>query len=235
LSERLTQDERLLPTLFAAADYRRQITKQLEAQLGLSAEELALALYVVVLTIDGLPDQRLPSFDDAFWNEIASLRASHRMIMLDEKQRQAIRDLFDDFFKLRDNVYDGPRISGLLRGCTLASLLDILTQIDITTLDKDYRLGSIPLKDILEMMQEELEQRAIQKHKSTNLSPSAEAVLVALTTDKMHGVPLGQVSAEVWNELQSTRPDMYARLWVTAMRCKFVHCAALPEYGSSPE
>lgn len=218
LSEQLAQDERLLPTLFAAADYRRQTMKQLEVQLGLSAEELALALYVAMLTVEGLPDQRPPGFDDAFWNDIASLCASRRMITLDEEQRQAIHDLFDDFFKLRDNMYDGPQIARLLGRYTTEALLTLLAQVDVTQLDKDYRMGNIPLRDVLETIQEGMRGQITTGSGCTSLSPAAQSVLAAFATNEEYGVLLHQVPVEVWDQIRSARPEVYTGLWVTVAR-----------------
>jgi len=214
LSERLTQDERLLPTLFAAADYRRQTMKQLEVQLGLSAEELALALYVAMLTVEGLPDQRPPGFDDAFWNDIASLCASRRMITLDEEQRQAIHDLFDDFFKLRDNVYDGPGIAQLVGGRTPEVLLEWLMRVNAVHLDQDYRLDNAWLGKVVEIVEEAICHWRRTDECGCSLSLTSQGLVNALLTNGEQGVLLCEVPERTWIELQLKWPEEYAVLRV---------------------
>jgi energy-coupling factor transporter ATP-binding protein EcfA2 len=215
LSVQLAQDERLLPALFAAVDSRGQAMAQLEAHLGISVEELALALYVVVLTIDELPALRPPGLNDTFWHEIVSLQVLHSTIILDEKQRQTIYGLFDDVFKLRDNVYDGPRIARLLERHTPEALLTLVTQINAARLNKDYRLGNMPLRDMLETTQGGLRHPTAMNGDKVDLSPVAQMVLAALTTDEEQGIPLNRVPAEVWSELQFAKPEIYKALRVT--------------------
>lgn len=216
LARHLTQDERLLPLLFAVADYRRQVLARLETQSGMPADELSLRLYVLLVLVEGPPDERPPGFGDTFWAQIEAAHArfslwGHR---LDERLGQAMWHLFEDFFKLRDNVYDGLRITRLLGGREPGTLLDPLVQVDVARLDKDYRLGGVPLKDVLTMVQETIRLWRRADDKGGTLSPAGQALLDALLAAGERGIPLGKVAEETRVELREKRPGVYAAVRV---------------------
>ncbi|MBN1815472.1 MAG: hypothetical protein JXA14_26805 [Anaerolineae bacterium] len=214
VSERLAQDERLLPALFAAADYRRQTTAQLEVQLGLSIAEVALALYAVVLIVNGLPEHHPPGFSDAFWEEAVALETQYGSITWGKEATKAIHDLFDDVFKLRDNVYDGPWITRLLDGRGPEALLEQLQQVDATGLDKDYQLGGKTLRDELIVAQDTSRNWEQSDGAGNDLSQAAQKVLDALLTANGQGVLLARIPTEVWPEIQTVAPEVYAALQV---------------------
>jgi hypothetical protein len=216
LARHLTQDERLLPLLFAVADYRHQALARLETQLGIPADELALSLYVLLIFAEGPPDERPPGSGDAFWTQVEAAHArfslwGHR---LDEGLGQTIRHLFEDFFKLRDNVFNGPRITWLLGGREPEALLESLRQLDVAQLDKDYRLGSVPLRDVLVMIQENTRLWRRAHEKGDTLSTAGRALLDALIAAGERGIPLGEVPGETWVELREKRPGVYAAVRV---------------------
>jgi len=181
-------------------------------------DELALALYTWLAVVEGPPDKRPPGFSDGFWAQVETARA--RLPLWgdrpDETLCRAIRHLFEDFFKLRDNVYDGPRIARLVGGRAPEAVLEPLMQVDVERLDKDYRLGGVPLRDVLAMVQETIQRWEQADDIEDALSPAAQAVLDALLADDGRGVPLSQVPAEVWEEIRAAKPEVYAALRVVA-------------------
>ncbi len=207
LSATLAQDGRLLPLRFAAEALQRDVTAQLEAQLGCGLDVLALALSAVLKLVEGTSE------------------FSQQQLKLDAAQHQSSQALFEDCFKLRDNVLDGPRLRRLLAQWTPATLLDWLRQVDVTRIDDAYRLGKLPLRDALRAYQECV---ALTDATATppELSEAARVTLHTLQTEP--GLPLHQIPADVWCELQGGCPDDYARLWVT------YHTTERPGSGSCP-
>src|SRR5690606_32644864 len=134
------------------ADYYHRVKIMLEAQLGMPPDELALALYVWQSVVEGLPDLRPPGFGEALWRWI---EVAHVQLLSlggplgTERLSSAIGALFEDFFKLRDNVYDGARIAQLLHDSSPETLIVRLTEIDPKGLDRDYWLDSRPVVEAL--------------------------------------------------------------------------------------
>lgn len=210
----LAQEERLLPLLFAAADYRQQVVARLEDQLGMRAEELALALYTWLAIARGVRSERQPGFSEAFWKQVEAMRAQLPVWQweLDEALCQSIRYLFDDFFRMRTHVYDGPRMARLIGERTPEALLDTLLE----RVDEDYRLKKRPLRDVLATVQDGIQRWCPPSDGKEGLSAATHAILETLAEGDGRGVPLQQVPPKVFSELQATRPDLYAKLRIVA-------------------
>ncbi len=214
----LAQEERLLPLLHAAADYHRMVRQRLETQLGMPIEELVLALYTWLAIAQGVPPKRPPGFGEGFWEQVEETRA-RLPVWRDEPDEavcQSIRYLFDDFFRLRKNVYDGPRIARVIGGRAPEALLDALTAIAPGHVDEDYRLKKKPLRDALATVQETVQRWRQPRDEDGNLSAAARAVVETLGSDGNRGVPLCEVPSEVFSELREERSELYAALRVVA-------------------
>lgn len=217
----LAEEERLLPILFAVADYQQHIAAQLETQLGISLYELAIGLFVWHVLVGGLPDTRPPGIDDRYWKQ---LETRHRQPYDPNLRSRAMQlsspvwYLFEDFFKLRENVYDGPKIAALLNDRNPDTLLDLLMKIDPAQLDSDYRLDKKPLANTLSTVQEITRFWREAETTEANLSPTAQTILERLLIDDEQGVLLSQISPAVWQELQTMKPDVFATLRVKLER-----------------
>lgn len=211
----LAQEARLLPLHFAASAYHKGALTRLEVQLGMPLAQLALILYTWLMVTRGLPSPRVPGFEPPFWDEVQLLRTHFPvwLTQVDEVLNKAIVDLFEDCFKLRRNVYNGLVIQHLLNRSTPNKLLEALCQIELSGLDTDYRLKNEPLRDVLSKIQETVS-HWIQPVTESALSPTAKVVLETLTSENSQGIQLNQVPGEVWTELETTTPDMYAKLRV---------------------
>jgi hypothetical protein len=216
LTASLAQEERLIPILYAAADYRQQAMERLEDQLGMEIEELALGLYTWLAIAHGPLDERPPGFGEDFWDQVKTTRAQIPVWRSepDEALCEAICHLFEDFFKLRKNVYNGSQIARLIDARAPDTLLETLTQVDPDRLDRDYRLSRKPLCAALAAVQANVRRWNRPDDAEYDLSPAAKAVLEVLLERDRDGVPLSQVPAEVWEELRTTRQDVYGALKV---------------------
>jgi len=214
----LAQKERLLPLLHAAADYHRRVRERLEEQLGMPIAELALALYTWLAIAQGVPEKRPPGFGERFWEQVEETRAQFPVWRNEpgEAMCQSIRYLFDDFFRLRKNVYDGPRIARVIGGRTPEALLDALVAIAPKRVDEDYRLKKRALRDVLTTVRETIQRWRQPRGEDGDLSAAARAVVETLEDDGNRGVPLHEVPSEVFSELREGRPELYAALRVVA-------------------
>lgn len=210
----LAQDPRLLPLRFAAEALQRDTIAQLEAQLGCGLDMLALALTTVLLLTEDAPRVSPPGLDAAYQAQVAALRAQrcHRLPKLDAAQRQNIWYLFEDWFKLRENLLNGPRLQRLLTQVPPSALLDWLLQVDASGINTAYRLGKQPLRETLQAFQRNLG-RLDTTITRPELSEAAQGTLHTLKTGSR--LPLHQVPADVWRELQASCPEDYTRLWVS--------------------
>jgi hypothetical protein len=216
LALQLAAEPTLMSLCFAAMDYRKRALARLTDQLGISVDEMTVFLYLWSMIVEHKSHEHPPGFGDDFWAQLTHdyIQSPIQEAQLDEGLHQAIRHLFDDFFKLRENIYDGLRIVDLLRGRTPKNLLDSLMCADVTRLDRDYRLDGMPLRDALLTIQEIVHLWRRVKNTESALSQVAQRVLDALMTGDGPGVLLVQVPVEVWAELQGARPDVYAKLCV---------------------
>ncbi len=218
LTTSLAREERLLPLLFAAADYKQQVVERLEMQLGMPVEDLALALYIWLAITQSAPGKRLPGLGEVFWEQVEAARAQLPVWQseLDEALGQSIRYLFDDFFRLRKHVYDGPRLTRVIGGRAPEALLDALTAIAPGRVDEDYRLKKTPLREILATVQETVQRWRQPSDEDEDLSAAARAVVETLGSDGDRGVPMYEVTSELFSELREKRPELYATLRVVA-------------------
>ncbi|MBD3305289.1 hypothetical protein GF348_02870 [candidate division KSB3 bacterium] len=212
----LASEERLLPFLQAAADYHWMVSQRLEKQLEMPIEELVLALYTWLAFAQGMPEKCPPGFSGGFWEGIEDARAQFPIWQgePDEALYRSVRHLFDDFFRLRKNVYDGSRIVRRIGGRAPEALLEALMEIAPEQVDKDYRLRKEPLKDVLATVQETIEGWHQPRDEDEDLSVAAQAVVEILRKNGKRGVSLHKVPSEVFSELRDERPNLYAVLRV---------------------
>ena len=201
--------------MFSAFEYRSQVMSRLTEEAGVSVEELALCMFALLLVVEGSPDNRLPGFSDDFWMQASEL---HRMWgsslhKIDGALCSDIRSLFEDFYMLRENIYDGPMIRRVLADRKPVQLLERIILIEPNRVNDKYRLGNKALRYVLETVQEQIHQwMTIQSTRT--LSGPAELVVTELLTSAQASVAMCQLPDDVWLEIRSKRPDIYAALRV---------------------
>lgn len=201
--------------MMSAADYQSRVIDQLVKQVGMSLEEFALCVFAWLLVAYGIPELRPPGFSDAFWMEVSDLHETWGGLPseLDGALHGDAKHLFEDCFKLRENIYDGPAIARSLSGRTPLHLLERLLVIQPLQVDPDYRLGNRSLASFLDTIQQQVHQWTSSASRQPT-SQSAQSVIAALLRDSQAGVAMCQVGADVWSVIRSTRPDIYAALRV---------------------
>jgi hypothetical protein len=214
LQAQLAAATTLIPFHFRAQDYRRRLWQQLEQQLGMRLELLALSLYVFALAVNGEAMFRIPACPPAFWSWLTELNRRYRWQQgyFDEKIWKSIESLFADFFELRRAFYDGVRIQRLLEENDYHSLLERLCQINALQINKDYLLGGQPIQSVLQAVQTSI--KKCERPEKVALSRPAQQLLDAL---ERRALPLVEVPAETLEEIRTLQPEVYAALRVHLM------------------
>jgi hypothetical protein len=212
LEASLVSEPDLLPLFFRALDYQRQLITTLEAQLGLSLESLALGLYSWGLVHLAPADSVCPA-PLAGWMPTA---LPAHLTSPREQQITAWQDwrlLFDDFFKLRENLYDGQRITALLPTAGLEPVWAAVLALEPQRVDKGYRWAKRLLSNALTEWQTVMRQ-TLELDSPKRLSSETQAWLNRLSQGKGDDVLLVDLPPAVLTELAEHAPGVYRCLRV---------------------
>lgn len=147
--------------LFQGITYRRGIRGELEKQLGMRVEEFAFSLLVIAMNLGYSPVELPLSIERRIRVEPTitprypeSLEAERPR--LTNGQLGMIRRLFEDCFKLRENVYDGLQLETIAEQVDQDQALARLLRIDVESIATDFRLNEEPLGVLTGSVQTEI-------------------------------------------------------------------------------
>jgi hypothetical protein len=214
LQEQLGKETVLDALLFNGIAYQAHVVHELQRQIDLTLDNLALALYVFRLALEGVPVQRLPGFPSEFWVWLPEAHGRYGWVQntFAEKLKVGIDRLFDDFFQLRQNLYDGGRIRHILQHHPPDNLLEQLLAIDASALDKDFRLANKPLKEVLVTVQTIIQRCEYGGRDQEELSEVTQQIVERL--EDSEPVLFSQIPLATWTELKQSRPRLFAGLRV---------------------
>jgi hypothetical protein len=218
INRKIAQDPRAIQLIWHAQHYAEQRLTLLESQLEMPLEHFALGLFLLRIILNGSPQLYPPGINPVLHEQIQGFH-SHLRYFVSPLPNQLVNytdKLFDDFFKLRDNVYDSPRLS-VLTQTTIEDVLSNLSKIPQDRLDNAFGLGNIPLGDVIQKVQAktELIDRALSSQSPSQilqLSPQGRDVLGRLQQGS--GVPLGALSPKYWHDFHKQTPEFYQRMQV---------------------
>jgi len=139
------------PTLlFTSRTYRSAILHDLEQQLEMEIDIFAYALFLLALYLHHFPYELpagLHSQCDLIQLPVREYPAGLETLRprLANHHVSAIRRLFDDCFKLRENVYDGLRLAQVAEHLPINRVFARIQAIDATQIAGDYRFNEEPL------------------------------------------------------------------------------------------
>lgn len=147
--------------LFQGVNYRNRLRRELELQLGVTIEALAFSLLRVAMGL-GYHVVELPlvieekveaglSFPQRYPESVEAERPR-----LTNGQLGMVRRLFDDCFKLRENVYDGMVLETMADEISQHGALKLLQSISPAKIASDFRLNEAPLGTFLGDIQAEI-------------------------------------------------------------------------------
>lgn len=219
----LAQDPRTLRLIWQAERYMEERRQYLENQIGIPLDEFALLVYALRLLLNGSPKHTVSEVWTRLSNSLPALHEHLRYFIapLPSHLVKSIDKLFDDFFKLRDNLYDIPRILHLLQNLTAEMLLHRLYQIPWENIDEVFYLGNLPLRAVVERLQVQIRETLNAFHNASpsavmRLSPTDREVLGRL--QQGDNIPLGAIPVTSWQDFHDKTPDFYRRMHVVMRR-----------------
>jgi predicted AAA+ superfamily ATPase len=147
--------------LFQGRAYRRRMCDELEKQLGVKVEEFTFSLLIIAMSLGHNPVELPLSIERKIGVEPTILPKYPESVeaerpRLTNAQLGIIRRLFDDCFKLRENVYDGLLLEAIAEGIDQERALELLQRIDAEKLATDFRLNEEPLGVLVGSVQAEI-------------------------------------------------------------------------------
>ncbi len=166
--------------LFQGRAYRQNMREELEAQLGMKVDELAFSLFIVATCLNRKPVELPPIIQQKMSSEHVSPPRYPERIEADRPRLPAssigmIRRLFDDCFKLRENIYDGPRLEIMAEKMHQEQAVTLLQNVDCNGITADFRLNEEPLGSFLAMVQDE-----IVRLTRLRTNPKVKSVLISV-------------------------------------------------------
>lgn len=218
IGRKIAQDPRAVQLLWNAQLYAAQRHTLIETQLGMPLEQFTVQLFLLRVILNGMPDPIPPGINPVLHEQIQSFH-SHVRYFVAPFPNQLVNytdKLFDDFFKLRDNVYDSPRLY-VLTQVMIEDVLNHLLKIPHDRLDNAFWLGTIPLGDVIQKAQAKTEMivHALNNQSPSQilqLSPQGREVLGRL--QQGGSVPLGTLSPKYWQDFHKQTPEFYQRMQV---------------------
>jgi hypothetical protein len=150
MKDRVITDTALPNMMYQAMSYRRKNQKLLEERLGVPIEQLSYALLILaralgqrVIDLPALVEQQV-CFDLSLPQKYPEYLESARP-RLTSAQVSSIHHLFDDCFKLRDNIYDGLLLERMGLEVDPEWALMCLQQLDPQRIPQDFHFNEQPL------------------------------------------------------------------------------------------
>jgi hypothetical protein len=145
--------------LFASSAYRSSVQHELERQLDMEIDTFAWALFLLALCFHRFPLELPAALQSQLATHLPSMLAYPGGLetlrpRLTNQQVSAIRRLFDDCFKLRENVYDGRRLAQIAARLPIHHAIALIQAIDASHIESDYRFNEEPLGVCVAAIQE---------------------------------------------------------------------------------
>jgi hypothetical protein len=199
-----------------ASGYHKQLQSSLENHLKMTLEEFALTFYIwAIVYRREQVEEIVPGID---YQKIKRLRKQRPLWV--SFPRAELYDwavwLFEDFFKLRENIFDGPRIAHYMAQSKKKWTFKKLESIKPETIDMDYYLGNLPFREALNSIKEIRAQIRNSSFMSDERYRLQNEVVQALNNTSRKGVALNQYPLFVWEGIERDRPDFFSTLRVVS-------------------
>lgn len=212
LLEVLSKDKRLISLLLNAVEYKNIIRRKLSKQLDIDLETLALSLYTWKLIVYRIPQQKPPGFSNTFWDETKTYKSKVPIWPKkpNNKYSNYIDDLFDDYFRVRKNLYNGFKIEQITKGKIVKDFIDIIQMIAPERMSKYIYIKNIQLKNFITNIQNSIHNWEPSNNKS-EISYYSQSLINVLRTETSC-VSISEIPFQALKELQKHRSDFYNKL-----------------------
>ena len=144
--------------MFQSMIYRNETKARLEKLLGLTVEHFAFSLFLLARCFGYLVTELPPAVDvnisvELFLAQHYPPSLENERPRLSVSQVSIIRRLFDDCFKLRENIYDASLLERIIGEVSLERAFSLLSSIPGQDIETDFRLNELPLAEFIVVIQ----------------------------------------------------------------------------------
>ena len=158
MRDRVINDAALPDMMYQAMSYRKKTQRLLETQLGVPIEQLSYALLILaralghrVVDLPVLVEQQI-GFDLSLPQKYPEHLEFARP-RLTSAQVSSIHHLFDDCFKIRENIYDGTLLERIGSEIDQDQALTLLQQLEPQRVSQDFHFNEQPLSLFIKEVQ----------------------------------------------------------------------------------
>ena len=215
LQSSLSKESDLVHLSFEIADLREKLISIIEGQLGLSLENLSFCLYIFLFLSSDI-DLSFPSSINGFVNELIDFRNGRNkwFSSLNQDQSKGIQKLFDDYFKLRENIYDGPGIMKIVSNHSIEDLLGYILEIDVEKINRDFQIGETKLHEIIELVQSDLHAWLHKRNEYLETKDWIRELVDAIIKPGANGISILDIERNNWQKIPDLDPDLLSSLYL---------------------
>jgi hypothetical protein len=215
LETTLLNDPEILHFFFQANDYAEKVAILLEEQLGMELALLAVCLGVWATDLHVSQIDRTVPLHEYIIRElrVPPDRLSPYRNKRWEGYRKEWVQFFEDFFKLRENLYDIPRLHHLCDGKSLQDMKEGILSINSPQIGKEYRWGKRLLREVIAEWQEMM-RRELAQDSQYEAAPQLREWIKHFGEVGHEGIPLTDLPVKVINELTQENTAFASRLRV---------------------
>ena len=206
LSRKIAADYRASQLLFAAYEFQAQLEDALANQLGMSPSHLAASLVACLWHLGDAPAlAQIPQINQV------SIAGQDSGQQADIKLTEYTRMMFDDYFLLRENIYDSNAFLNQVSSPIAA--IESIEAIDLSRLSEEFVIGDLRLSEFIRRFQHRI--RVWRNPLLSSDLKYVESLLVSSLEQSGHyGLPFALVKDDVWKRFKSNHPEYYHRLRV---------------------
>ena len=162
---KILNNGKLGPLLQSGINYRENCIKEISEHIGIELDRLIAYMYILSVSSNG-PYEIIPpitlakyNLDYIFNDTLSKLPAglSKFDCKFSSFQREQIENMFNDFFLLRTNIYDGYRLQFLLKDKDIFKIIEEVLTVKTVNIPKQYKVGSRTLEDFIETIKSNIE------------------------------------------------------------------------------
>lgn len=214
LAARLADRPELVALVEEGDALRCQLMTDLKQKLGMTVEEMSFGLFVFRCCLSSL-DLNPPGLPSGFARALDNIRTRRTAWApkLDISIQDALQHLFLDFFRLRENVLDGPAIARVADNRAPDDVLRQLLTIDTTSISPSVRLVGRPLQHVIADVQGIVAEWLGSRSDTHPLSIPAAQLLLELRNEASQGLRYERYPSNMWQELAQSDAHN-GQLWV---------------------
>lgn len=216
----LGNDSRMLSLIWHGIDFHHHYQSKLVKLLGNPLEVFAFASLVITMIANGSNIEFLSNFPTQLSNKIRNTREmiilrTQKKLLLDTQHDQLTRQMFDDFFCLRKNIFDAVAIQKISDEYTFDMLLESIRVVTANSLPDEYRARDMRLSEYVAHMQKTISVFDEILQQSTWKIPKrvpTKARKLIITLQEGIQVPVDNLDSDMLETLKMNAPKVYKQI-----------------------